>query len=123
MTVQRHAERGASYRYDWGTAPWHNCPRPTILAHMIDPMVWDRVAWVLNHPTIIAQEVERRRKDGSLGQDLAAVEHMLATVGDKQGRIAKRVSAIDDDDVAAPLMADCMPWRQPRRWQNGSGTT
>jgi site-specific DNA recombinase len=106
LTVTRHPERGASYRCDWGTAHRHNCPRPTILAHMIDPLVWDVVARVLRHPAIIACEVKRRQEDDSLARDLAAVEGMLATVADKQARIAKRVAAIDDDDVAAPLVAE-----------------
>ena len=105
LTTTRHPERGASYRCDWGTAHRHNCPRPTILAHMIDPIVWEQVATVLRQPTIIAREVELRREDGSFARDLAAVERMIEAVTDKQGRIAKRVAAIDDD-VAAPLMAE-----------------
>jgi hypothetical protein len=64
------------------------------------------VATVLRDPEIIAREVAQRREDGSLPRDLAAVERMLATVADKHARIAKRVAAIDDDDVAAPLMAE-----------------
>jgi site-specific DNA recombinase len=106
LTVCRHPERGASYRCDWGTADRHNCPRPTILAHMIDPIVWDAVAKVLRNPETVAREVERRREDGGLARDLAAVDRMLVSISDKQRRIAKRVAAIDDDDVAAPLLAE-----------------
>lgn len=73
LTVGRHPERGASYRCDWGTADRHNCPRPTIFAHLIDPIVWDAVAKVLRDPETIACEVERRREDGGLARDLAAV--------------------------------------------------
>ena len=31
---------------------------------------------------------------------------MLAQISDKQGRIAKRVASIEDEDVAAPLMTE-----------------
>jgi site-specific DNA recombinase len=106
LTATRHPDRGALYRCDWSTAVRHNCPRPTILAHMIDPIVWERVGTVLRDPKIIAHEVERRREDGRLADDLAAVERMIVTVAEKQGRIAKHVAAIGDDDVAAPLMAE-----------------
>lgn len=73
---------------------------------MIDPVVWDVVAKVLKDPDTIAQEVARSRDDGSLVRELSTLERMLAQITDKQGRIAKRVAAIDDEDVAAPLMAE-----------------
>src|SRR5215217_3417280 len=94
------------YRCDPRDAGIRRCPRPSISASVLDPIVWEKVATVLRDPEIIAREVAQRREDGSLPRDLAAVERMLATVADKHARIAKRVAAIDDDDVAAPLMAE-----------------
>jgi site-specific DNA recombinase len=94
------------YRCDPRDAGIRGCPRPSISSSVLDPIVWEKVATVLRDPEIIAREVARQREDGSLARDLAAVERMLATVVDKQARIVKRVAAIDDDDVAAPLMAE-----------------
>ena len=89
---------------------------------MIDPFVWEQIAKVLSDPEIIARDVERRREDGSLDRDHAAVERMLATVAENQARIAKRVAAIDDDDVAAPLELNCRDWRRARRRRSENGT-
>jgi site-specific DNA recombinase len=115
LTVARHTKSGASYRCDWGTAARHNCPRPTILAHMIDPVVWDVVAKILKDPDTIAQEVARSRDDGSLVRELATLDRMLAQITDKQGRIARRVASIDDEDVAAPLMAELHELAQQKK--------
>jgi site-specific DNA recombinase len=82
------------------------CPRPTITASLLDGTVWDRAVSVLRDPEIIAAEVAKRRQDGGLDRDRVAIEKHIASLADKQGRIAKRLTDIDDDDVAAPLMAE-----------------
>jgi hypothetical protein len=68
--------------------------------------VWTKVAEVLRDPQIIAREVARHRQDGGLERARAAVEKQIASLGDKQARIAKRVADIEDDAVAAPLIAE-----------------
>ena len=83
-----------------------SCPHPTIAASLIDGEVWQRVAEVLRNPAIVAREVERRRQSGSLDRDLAALDRRIEALTDKQGRMARRVAEIEDDDVAAPLIVE-----------------
>jgi site-specific DNA recombinase len=82
------------------------CPRPTIAASLIDPIVWQHVADVLRDPEIVGREVARRRSDGSLDRDHAALTKRIDAIADKQTRMARRVGEIADDDVAAPLLAE-----------------
>ncbi len=99
---------GISYRYCCTPRPTRvaDCPHPTIAASMIDGEVWQRVSEVLRDPEIIAREVERRRDDGSLDRELAALDRRIDTLADKQARMARRVAEIEDDDIAAPLIVE-----------------
>jgi site-specific DNA recombinase len=96
----------SQYRCDPSDSRAPDCPRPTIAASTIDPIVWQQVASILRDPNVVATEVAKRREDGGLDRDLAAIDKQIASIADKQGRIAKRVADIDDDDVAALLMAE-----------------
>jgi hypothetical protein len=82
------------------------CPRPTITATLLDGTVWERAVSILRDPSVIEDEVAKRREDGGLDRDRAAIEKQIASIADKQGRIAKRLAEIEDDDVAALLMAE-----------------
>jgi site-specific DNA recombinase len=84
----------------------HNCPQPSISASVIDGPVWKRVSQVLANPSIIAKEVDRRRREGGLDRDLGAIEKQLTNIGEKQTRTAKAIAAVDDDSAAAPLFAE-----------------
>jgi site-specific DNA recombinase len=98
---------GISYRYC--CTPRHtrtDCGHQTIAASLIDAPVWQRVAEVLRDPKIIAREVERRRQSGSLDRDVAALDRRIEALADKQGRMARRVAEIEDDDIAAPLIVE-----------------
>jgi site-specific DNA recombinase len=75
---------------------------------VIDDVVWERVSAVLRDPEIIAREVDRHRVDGGLDRDLDAIEKQIATLLDKQTRTARAIAAVDDDDAAAPLIAELM---------------
>jgi site-specific DNA recombinase len=82
-----------------------DCVRPSIGANLLDGPVWEQVAAVLQDPSIIEREVERHRQDGGLNRDLAAVEKQLVAVAEKQTRTARAIAAVNDDDAAAPLLA------------------
>nr|MBA2596489.1 hypothetical protein [Chloroflexia bacterium] len=96
----------SQYRCDPSDKRAPDCPHPTISASTIDPIVWEKAAGVLRDPGIVAAEVAKRRQDGGLDRDRAAIDKHIAGLADKQGRIAKRLADIDDDDVAAPLVAE-----------------
>ena len=108
MNVSNPSSRSLSSQYRCTAQRQHGpaCPRPSITASMVDPDVWRRVASVLRDPRIVAQEVARRRDDGSLDRDLAALDKRIAALTDKQSRMARRVGDIDDDEVAAPLLVE-----------------
>jgi site-specific DNA recombinase len=83
-----------------------DCPRPSISASLVDGPVWARVAEVLRNPEIIAAEVARHRTDGGLERDLASINRHIESIATKQLRTAKAIAAVDDDDAAAPLLAE-----------------
>jgi hypothetical protein len=61
---------------------------------------------VLRGPQVIAAEVQKHRNDGGLERDLASIEKVLAEIASRQTRTARAIAAIDDDDAAAPLVAE-----------------
>jgi site-specific DNA recombinase len=94
---------GSPPRYYCST---RGCVRPTISAPLLDGPVWEQVAAVLQDPAIIEREVGRHREDGGLDRDLAAVEKQIAAVAEKQTRTARAIAVVNDDDAAAPLLAE-----------------
>jgi site-specific DNA recombinase len=108
VTNATPASRSVSPQYRCAAQRHHGpaCPRPTISATIIDGPVWEQVAAVLRDPSVIAREVSRHRRDGGLERDLTAITTQLARVADKQGRTARAITAVDDDDAAAPLLAE-----------------
>jgi site-specific DNA recombinase len=108
VTNATPASRSLSPQYRCASQSHHgpNCPRPTISATMVDGPVWEHVASILRDPSVIAREVDRHREDGGLDRELSAVETQLVSIADKQGRSARAITAIDDDDAAAPLLAE-----------------
>jgi site-specific DNA recombinase len=94
------------YRCDPRDAGVRGCPRPSIAASVLDPAVWQGVCEVLRNPTIIARAVAEHRTDGGLERELAAMEKRLQTVVSKQQRIAKAITALDDEDAVAPLLME-----------------
>jgi site-specific DNA recombinase len=94
------------YRCDPRDAAIRGCPRPSISASVLDRAVWDGVSEVLRDPTIIARAVAERRADGGLERELAAMETRFQTIVDKQQRIAKAITVLDDEDAVAPLLME-----------------
>jgi hypothetical protein len=57
-------------------------------------------------PQIISREIAKHRQAGGLERALAGLEKQIGSFADKQARIAKRVADIEDDAVAALLIAE-----------------
>jgi site-specific DNA recombinase len=110
MSVQNPSRsagaRSAAYRCTSRARRGHDCPQPKIATRLLDDSVWAKVADILSDPQVISREVARHRQDGGLERDLAAVAKQIVGLSDKQARIAKRIGDIDDDAVAAPLVAE-----------------
>jgi hypothetical protein len=83
-----------------------DCVHPTITTPRLDEPVWEGIKVVLQDPSLIERAVERRRADGGLDRDLATLDTQLLAVVEKQARTARAIAAVDDDDAAAPLLAE-----------------
>ena len=83
-----------------------DCKRHTIVAPLLDGPVWDAVAAVLQEPERIERAVAHQRVEGGLDRELHVVETQLLAVVGRQQRTARAIAAIDDEDAAAPLLAE-----------------
>jgi site-specific DNA recombinase len=105
MQVQNDS-RGAYYRCNTTSRDQNGCPCHTISASILDRAVWQRVEAVLTRPEIIQVEVARLRRDDPVKADLDAVERRLAEVERQRSNLVRRVGTIDDDDIAATILAE-----------------
>jgi site-specific DNA recombinase len=106
LMVRNFPNRSSVYTCRSRIMKAHDCPQPGIVASLIDGPVWQRLTEVLRDPAIIAEELSRQRTDGRLDQDVAAIERHLNGLADRQGRTARAIAAVNDDDAATPLIAE-----------------
>jgi site-specific DNA recombinase len=106
MRVNSQNSVGLGPKYCCNSYRHGRCPNPTITARLVDGPVWERVVEVLRDPRIIAAEIMKHREDGGLERDLAAIDKMLTQIAAKQTRTVKAITAVDDDDAAAPLIEE-----------------
>lgn len=105
MRVQNE-ERGTFYRCNTSSRDQYGCPHHVISAHIIDGAVLDKMQLVLNQPEVIGAEVARLRRDDPTKADREAVNVRLSEIDRQRGNLARRISTIDDDDVAGVLLAE-----------------
>src|SRR5262249_34199769 len=91
--VNQASTRSASPYYRCGARSIGptSCVVPTMSTRLIDEAVWQQVSAVLRNPAIIEAEVTRRRDDGGLERDLAALDKRIAALADKQRRLTRRI--------------------------------
>jgi site-specific DNA recombinase len=106
LMVRNYPNRSSIYTCRSRIMKAHDCPQPGIAASLIDGPVWQRLTEVLRDPAIIAAELARQRTDGGLDQDVAAIERHLTGLADKQGRTARAIAVVNDDDAAIPLITE-----------------
>jgi site-specific DNA recombinase len=106
MRVNNPSTPGNSARYCCNTYRKGRCANPVITAAPLDAVVWSKVEEVLRDPQIIAEAVANHREDGGLERELAVLEKVLTDIVTKQTRTAKAITAVGDDDAAAPLIAE-----------------
>lgn len=102
----RNEDRGTFYTCNTSSRDQHGCPFHVISAHILDQAVLDKLQLVLNRPEVIGAEVARLRRDDPTEADREAVERRLGEVERLRGNLALGVAAIDDDDIAATLLAE-----------------
>ncbi len=78
----------------------------SIESSVLDAAVWERVESILLRPEIIAEELRRLRSSDDPATDLSAMERLRDEIARKQTNLSRRVALIDDDEAAAPLLAE-----------------
>ena len=95
---------GPAYRCN-GAGRGRGCPYHSIKADALDSAVWARVVAVHVHPDIVARELERLRQGGPAVPDLLTLDRRHAGIERQRQRVARAVASLDDDEAAAPLLA------------------
>jgi site-specific DNA recombinase len=83
------------------------CGSGSIVAHILEPWVWDQVANVLRNPEIIAAEVRRLQQDGPdpiVKTDLENARRALAKLDKQQAGLGARLRDALDDAVLWDLL-------------------
>jgi site-specific DNA recombinase len=82
-------------------------PRPNIVAHRLDAMVWERVESVLKQPELVARKLEELRQSDPAAAPLENVERALKDLARRQEKTARALALLSDDpDAAAPVVAE-----------------
>lgn len=77
------------------------CNNHSIMAHLLDAAVWEKVEGVLTRPELVAQELQALRQDDPSAQDLAVVDRALADISRRQRNLVDRLADEDDADLVA----------------------
>ena len=102
----RNKDKGTYYLCNTSSRDQHGCPYHVISARILDQAVLDKVHLVLNRPEVIGAEVARLRRDDPTRADREAVDWRLGEIERKRANLARRVATIDEDEIAAALLAE-----------------
>ena len=97
---------GPVYRCGGTTRDLYGCPFFSIKAEYLDAAVWQRVESILTTPEIIAREAARLRETDPIEVDVVAIRRRQSEIGQRQQRLGRAIAALDDDEAAAPLLAE-----------------
>lgn len=106
LQVTRRKDKPHMYRCHPLGRERHECPSFGVMAHILDPAVWESVELVLLDPHIIAREVAHRRNQDPFEADIKALERRLQDIDKRRQRLARLIASLEDDDVEAPLVAE-----------------
>jgi len=107
VAIAINTSRGTLYRCNGVNRDRYGCPGYGVLTSTVDTDVWSQVTERLLDPGLIAIEVDRLvEPNGPAIGELAATDRRLDEIGRAQQKLARRISAIDDDEVTAPLEAE-----------------
>lgn len=95
-----------NYALDTSIDSHRDCQPVAIRAHILDRAVWARVEALLNRPEVIAEELARLQGDDPTTFDLAAIDRQMKEAERKRGNLSKRLALFDDDESAAPVVAE-----------------
>lgn len=91
------------------------CTHHNILTRILDDAVWGRVSLLLTRPDVIAQELERLRQNDPTEAECLAIDRALADVRRKSANLARALAMFDDEEAAAPVVAQLEALRVQER--------
>ena len=112
---RRDGREAPNYRCAGAAADRYGCPGFAISAAILDDAIWSRIARLLDDPALIEREVARRRSSDGVGADLGTLDRRLRELAARQAKLARLAGALDDEDAAAPLLAELRSAASQRR--------
>jgi hypothetical protein len=109
-----HGSRsGRTARASW----YHRCGRQIenttlcpdsrrVRAGELDQAVWERTQALILQPEIIEAELERRLAEDITSAELGELDRAIEAVERKQNNLSRRLTLLDDDHAAAPLVQE-----------------
>ena len=91
------------------------CTQHGMPTQVLDAAVWARVEAVLTRPEIIEQELQRLEGDDPTEAELAAVDRASADVSRRQANLSRSLSLFEDQEAAAPVVAEMEVLRAQER--------
>ena len=79
----------------------------------------DRIESFLTRPDVIAGELERLQRDDPTQADLSYVERGISEAGRKIGNLTRTLAMFDDQEAAAPIVAEIQALRAQQRVLEG----
>lgn len=100
--------RGEVFLYECGSRRYmtqRTCEHPSIRAHILDAAVWDAARQIITQPDLMRAALEELRRASPEPVDLASYDRILAEVGREQANLTRALAALDDPDLAEPVIA------------------
>lgn len=115
VAIRVKGEAHPQYRCNTPNRDRHGCPYFGISAGLLDAAVWAKVRATVLDRTLIEREVERMYTHDPTRADIAAIDRRLSEIDRQRGNLTRRLALFDDDEAAAPLVAEIGMLTEGRR--------
>ncbi len=106
LVVRQCSRPHLGYHYSCAGCGRNGCGKVSIMTHLLDDPAWSKVEEVLNRPEVIRERLEALRRDDTTRLELELVDRLRARIAQEQAKLARAVAVLDNEDVAAPLLAE-----------------
>ena len=118
LVVRRHSKPGLGFYYCCAGCGRNGCGGVAIMTHLLDEPVWRKVLDVLTRPQAIRDRLARLCAEDTTAQELALLDRVVEGIEAKQAKLANAVALLDDEDAAAPLLAQLKVLAAQRKQAN-----
>ena len=106
LVVRKRHKAHQGFSYSCGGATRWSCGKTSIMTHLLDGRAWALIEGVLNRPEAIEERLAQLRREDATGPELEVVDRLLERIGQDQAKVARAIRLLDDEDAAAPLLAE-----------------